>query len=149
MHSVWSLLCWWLIGRYPTSASYYLARYAIYSNTFLGHIPLLLLVLPPPVARTEQQARWRYFGTCTNGSSLGGLGLAHQEDLFVEYTNTAADFAANSEREVALASFTFTPPELLTALVPMIHSIPPTNTIVQDGPTLKLCVWTRCIGICQ
>lgn len=61
----------------------------------------------------------------------------------VQCTITVAGFATGSDQEVALASFTFTPPSVAVAPVPMEHAVLPLTflapkivnvTIVQDDP---------------
>lgn len=61
-------------------------------------------------------------------------------------TITVAGFQSNSNKEVALASFTFTPPISPVSTVPMIHAVLPSSfskplnnvTIVQDSELVAL-----------
>ena len=64
-------------------------------------------------------------------------------------TITVAGFAKGSDQEVALASFTFTPPLVEVAPVPMEHAVLPSTfsllkivnvTIIQDDPTTEALV---------
>lgn len=65
------------------------------------------------------------------------VGVAAQCTIFVN------GFAAGSNQEVATADFTFTPPTVSVASVPMIHAVLPSSftsqkivnvTVVQDNP---------------
>ena len=60
-----------------------------------------------------------FFFGCTVHTGEGAVSVASQ------CTITLAGFVRNTDQEVALASFTFTPPESPVAPVPMIHAVLP------------------------
>lgn len=80
-----------------------------------------------------------WFGCAAHtGEAVAGLAL--------QCTITVAAFESSSDEEVALASFTFTPPAVSVTTVPMIEAVLPSTfllpgieivTIIQDDPTTE------------